>query len=329
MVAAVQAPQQREDSFTKLMKGVQLATSILGLKQGIDKEFEEKPIEDKNALSEKDILSAEQSGKMIFSTEPFEGARKYKTLSGAPIFGGPKAPELSLAEKNAQVRADKEFAYKQDQDKISNALKTKEIDQKEKQRQTDVITNINGEFRKDKEIEKIRSKYEVGQNVENLLNKKRPVLDQIALRQTFKLAGDVGSIRAEDLEQLGASPALASQYAALVNKALTGKTIEDDEREDLLTMAREIQENAYRQMDSRAVSFADDIAKQTAMTRKEAMEYLNPRRNLVNIFEKTEQQGEDQQYSQFNKPVQTLPGETKAHGAASGDARDEFLKGLE
>lgn len=86
---------------------------------------------------------------------------------------------------------------------------------------------------KNSKVKELVESADSARKVEWLLAQEKPTLDQIALRQLFRMSGDVGAVRAEDLKQLGSSPAAQDQALLTLGRLQNGMTISPTERANL------------------------------------------------------------------------------------------------
>ena len=327
MVVAVQRPAKKDDPFDKILKGVQLASGILGLKQQIDTEMA--PKQDPNALTQKDILGAQQKGGLEFSSNPLEGGQEYKTASGPSLYVKSKPPELTPWQKKQDANADldrtlKESGLKIEEAKLKsqNKIAALEADDKTK----DKIMNSVDKFQTDKDTRDEASRYKSAQLVDQLISTGKPIQAQIALRKLFRISGDVGAIRAEDLQQLGSSPEYRERLANILNRAFSGETVRPEAIAEIKEAMAMMQKNIYNSIESRANAFSKkDGALIRGANQEDLLGYYNLRGLLGDgQFDVTKPQ-KDQN---FSGGTTVLPGETTATGADNFDNRDTLLNEL-
>ncbi len=135
----------------------------------------------------------------------------------------------------------------------------------------------------DKKTLDYQSGFEISQELQNLLNTKEAVIDAIALRKVFKISGDVGAIRSEDLEQLGASPALISQLQAVFGSKLEGRRIEGKERNTLNNLAKNMEAANRLKLEKHAEGFASRLANVTSLKKDDALNFLDAGSMLFSV----------------------------------------------
>lgn len=281
----VQAPQRQQqperDIFDKIMLGLQAANSVLGIKGQLEqsemREFE------RERLTRADELAAQQRAEEK-QLDPFKEAAlvqqgfqfssgdegpqpanaiQFQTPSGEPRFG---VPGLTVAQR---------MTVKQQEDAaVAQRIAAKEKLDTENAKN---LYDIKQDFRNDKGVVKAQESFQAAEYVNTLLDQESPVLDAIALRQVFRLSGDVGVIREQDLADLGASPALKDRAELAISKLLEGKRINDTERADLKRMSENVMMMRRRDVNRVATTFAKDGAGRIkGLNQDEVMDYLNP-----------------------------------------------------
>jgi hypothetical protein len=317
MVAAVQAPQQREDSFTKLMKGVQLATSILGLKQGIDKEFEEKPVEDKNLLSQKDLLSFEKDYMVV--PKGTEGAREYR-IAGI----GGKPPEfVSLARRPPELSLKDQTLLDRDKE---------EREQKEQDR-SDRLKRINGRIEESKKIQRTKQEKDMhetywkegGDKTSNALTAFRKVeaaansddptgaTDMTLLFNYIKTLDPSSTVMQGEYAAAEETKGVPETVLGLYNRSLKGEKLTPLQREQFYNAAK----NQIKVVLEEQI---DDDKRFSEWAKSDGLnidKVINPQ--FQQAYDLIVGKNQQQQYSEFNKPVQTRPGETRGVTGNFGD----------
>lgn len=282
MVVAVQRPQKKEDPLDTILKGVQIAGGILGLKEKIT---EEKP--DPNTLTQKELLGAAKSG-FTQTEEGAEGAIGPFNVAGreAPVWFAKEAPKLSPLEQLRAAKLQKEISKIDDdyamklQDleiKKRNAKRSEEAFEFDKQKyDLEKEWNSVKDFQKNKNVVEYIGQFQGAKQVVDLIRKGDAIGAQVALRNLFRLSGDVGAIRAEDLQQLGATPDIATQVASTWNRWVEGEPITDKAKAQIFKTMEVIQENAKNKLIAKANSAAKtDAAAIRGLNQEDLLERYN------------------------------------------------------
>jgi len=271
-MAQVIVPGKKESALEKIARGLQIAGSVYGIAQAnerlsllakqqevadtqqalADIQLKEAKAASEGIVTPAKQMSLTQSG-ALFSPEPKEGFREFgKSPEGAPVFmQTPQDRQAIIAEQAAKIDKDKE-----DQAALVDA-------------KIDFAT-------KDKKINAAVDAYEAANQVKKFLQAKEPVVDAIALRNVFRMSGDVGAIRAEDLQQLGASPALPDQVLATYKRLAEGERILPNERIALAKAADVIQQVKLEAARKQASFISDALAKKTGQTQQEIFQFIDP-----------------------------------------------------
>lgn len=293
----VNSPQsKRKDPLELIMNGLQIAGGILGIRKDMvqtealqkQQEYAAQESEQRNAEfeSKQEEIARKKEGRLL-PAEELDVSRQFvqvpegtrdsvKVISpttGQPSFLMPR-PEATDPFKQ------KTYELQSKKLELDLAKEAKES----KQKQIEKADEINKEFINNPRTNQYVSSYETAGELKQLLSKKEAVIDAVALRKVFKLSGDVGAIRAEDLQQLGSSPAITDRALAAFNKALDGQVIAPNERKALFDLSADIAANARVKLMKHADTFASRLSNvSTAFNKKKALEYLNPSNLLADI----------------------------------------------
>jgi len=274
-VIVPQAAKKKESLLDLIKTGLGVASSIYGIRAADQKiDLLATQQEDENIkLAESKarqtglatpLLQQELAAKgFALSREQAPGFRQIGAdESGAPVFAqSPQgAKSAALASKNQAAIS------------RSQGIRLEDKSQEEKEK----VANATRDFTTHKNVNKAMIGFDAGNQVKRLLSENSPVLDQIGLRRIFRLSGDVGAIRAEDLKQLGSSPAWIERGVALINKGLTGQTIEPNERRALVRFADDMQETNKQIIEKEADRLAGSLAQETTLNRTEILTLLDP-----------------------------------------------------
>lgn len=178
-------------------------------------------------------------------------AGPFVPLDQAPSFARSAAPEGTVGYVPASFgQKNREIAVQED-----NLNYNRDRDDRER------FTKHVNDFKNDGDIEKIKVKVEAANFIDNLLTEKNPIMDAVALRQTFKLSGDVGAIKPEDLRDLGASPALKDQALLALEQMRSGQRIDDESRKAISRMAEIVRQQSRSSVSRIANRYADTAAR--------------------------------------------------------------------
>lgn len=326
----VNSPQsKRKDPLELIMNGLQIAGGILGIRKDMvqtealqkQQEYAAQESEQKNTQfeSNQEEIARRREGRLL-PTEELDVSRQFvqvpegtrdavKVISpttGQPSFLMPR-PEGTDPFKQ------KTYDLQKQKLDLDLAKESRENRQKEKEK----ADEINKEFINNPRTNQYVSSYETAGELKQLLSKKEAVIDAVALRKVFKLSGDVGAIRAEDLQQLGSSPAITDRALAAFNKALDGQVIAPNERKALFDLSEDISANARVKLMKHADTFAARLSNvSTQFNKKKALEYLNPNNLLTDV------QGREIQRSTSTVNSQGIP---LKKNKSNDDVMNEFL----
>lgn len=279
MVVAVQRPGKKEDPLSQILRGVQVAGTVLGLKEALTK--------DPNELTQKEYLS------MIDKVEAVEPGTE-GALPGKFRIAGmdkevsfiPKAPKLSPLDQLKAAKLSKEIS--QMDQKYATQLQELEIKKRNATRADEVFAfdkqkyelekeyNSVKDFQKNKNVVEFVTQYQGAKQVVDLIQKGDAIGAQVALRNLFRLSGDVGAIRAEDLQQLGATPDMASQVASMWNRWVEGEPITEKAKGQIFKTMEVIQDNAKKKLESKASTMAKtDAAAIRGLNQEDMLERYN------------------------------------------------------
>lgn len=278
MVVAVQQPQPKEDPLSKIMKGIQVASGILTLKDQIT--------DDPNKLTNKEMLGYLSSGKVQKVEPGTAGSISFKGPEGNDVAFLAKAPELSEVDKARVAKINKEselldknYAVKLQELEVKkrNAASSEQrlaYDRQENEMKKEYQAVKS--FQNDRKVEEYRDQYQGAKQVIDLIQKGDAIGAQIALRNLFRLSGDVGAIRAEDLQQLGATPDLAAQVVGTWNRWVKGEPVTPEAKAQIFKSMAVIQENTYNKLMSKAKSSAKtEAANVRGLNAEDMMEKFN------------------------------------------------------
>lgn len=151
----------------------------------------------------------------------------------------------------------------------ANALKKQENDNKlaeitetKKTNERAKLAGYEDKFRNDKAVNDNREKITAANMIDNLVDSESPILDAVALRQVFRLSGDVGAIRDPDLRDLGSSPELKERALQALGMLQNGQRIRPEARADIKKMAHVVQQLAQRDVNRLADRYADTAARE-------------------------------------------------------------------
>lgn len=119
------------------------------------------------------------------------------------------------------------------------------------------LFKVQDKFRTDKVVQESSDKLNRAGVIRGLLDQNEPITDSIALNQVFRMSGDVGAIRDQDLERLGASPALMDRALLAINRLSSGQRIDDKARNSLNKAVDLIETLAKEDINRRASFFAN------------------------------------------------------------------------
>ena len=294
-MAQVNMPRrQRRDSLDTILKGLQIAGQIYGIKdaetrreqlakqtqeqsalRGIQTEAAQLDLAEKKALSKGEVtpsqkLALQQQG-VQFVPEGTTGSVQFGVTSqGEKLFGTTKDYRKSLSDAEAK----KQERLRDDQNLIGEAEQ---------------------DFIKRPRVRDAEEKFNAANQVKSLLGKGQAVLDQVALRNIFRMSGDVGAIRAEDLRQLGADPAILSQMKLFLGRAAEGQTILPQDRKNLAEFADIVQDLETQRIEKEASNLASSLARRTQFNEEELRDIFNAKNYLLErvefAFEQNDSEG--------------------------------------
>jgi hypothetical protein len=290
---------QKKDPLEQILQGVQLAAGVLGIRESwqryeAGKQQQAQQKDESERLKTGQLTPIEESKismSMVPTQEGTPGAVKFiSPTTNAPIFYRPKTSQesealgwASLEQRKGQF--ENEIALSADKARRDQLAANAKINQEERYK----ADEIKEKFMKDPKTMMYQGGFESSQELQNLLEKDDPIIDAVSLRRVFKLSGDVGPIRAEDLQQLGASPALIDQAMQTINMALQGTRIEPEQRASLIEFAKDMEANNRLKMTKHGEAFAGRLSDITPMNKSQALQYLNPSGLLYDIPIKTMQ----------------------------------------
>lgn len=149
------------------------------------------------------------------------------------------------------------------------------------------------------------------ENVRSLIKGNNPIADSVALRQLFRISGDVGAIRPEDLKQLGTDPSAVGILVQSIGQITEGQRITPEARVSIDKAVDLLRRNVVNKINNVAKARADNMAAAYGRDPSEMLDRLGVKSLL----------GEQMQ-SVADQPVKSssLPGENTAIGAEPFDA---------
>jgi hypothetical protein len=257
MVVAIQRPQKKEDPIASILKGVQLAAGILNIKEKIDptqtpQQIQQAKLTDLNikAAEQKALDIANAAKGQLTPQQALAAADKFERVpvgdprsTGTYSVAGDSTNKFGLAPRLKQETP--EFAFKKEQVKVA-----------EKRRGMDKLQKSIVDFQDKKESIEAQKSFQGAKQVFDLVKDGDAIGSQIALRNLFRISGDVGAIRAEDLRQLGSSPAASEKAVSFWNRWAEGEPVTDEGREQITKALEVIQENQKEKLKIAAKSTA-------------------------------------------------------------------------
>lgn len=254
----VEQKQVKETALDKLIKGVQVAQGMYGIYSDMSKLDAMKEQQDlaRMRLKQQDDLAQKtfdlNAGKAKREEEAFNIDKGKLQASEAGIVTpgtlntdylqkgyaladrdgpGTVARTLKTPQGESTIYLKAPSQVLNERERIGQGAKLAEAGSKERVALSEDLNKFSVD--QDKRVRDIVESADAARQVQWLLKQNAAVTDQIALRQVFRMSGDVGAIRPEDLKQLGASPAMKDQAMLALNKMASGQTIADAERANL------------------------------------------------------------------------------------------------
>lgn len=234
----VEKKEERYDPWADIGKGLDIANGVFGLAVNYQKFNQIRDARgDMDAARERlntGTLTKQEEinalNKNNVADENAAGAISFKTIEGEQRFMTPAAPKPNFAAENLEIRK-QQVAAQQD----SNAI-TRQNDQENKR-----LKAID-DFQKSKEVLEAGEKFGAAKFVSDLVSSGRPISAAVAKRQLFRLSGDVGAIRENDLKDLGASPSLAQRAELAWASWANGDSITREAASDIQATLKLIQQ---------------------------------------------------------------------------------------
>jgi hypothetical protein len=275
VVSRRQEPVQREekvDPWERVLQGIQIAGGITGVAvdfQNFQDLKEKRAVRQRREEGVFNVPEQLELSKSGFDIGPEQegpqppDAIGFQTPEGQRMIARP-----GLTPEQKQLATEREDARKVKAIADREALKLEEADK---------LFDMKQDFRKDKLVVKAIEKHQTGEFVNELLKKEAAVIDSVALRQIFRLSGDVGAIRENDLRDLGADPSLIEQAKLFTNRLTIGQRISPDDRKLLSEMSSAVQATSRRDVNRIATDLANSgAARIKGMNSKELLEFLDP-----------------------------------------------------
>jgi len=322
-IVSIHRPQQERreakvDPMDKIIKGLQIASSVYGFKTSYEQsqvnqlriKQGEQQIE-QTERQEQGILTPLEASKAGLAEVPegTSGARQFTIKSGEDSKTGYYVPRSQLTAQSAAAAKASARGLKADQ-------RLEDIEFK--------LTDRIIDFQKEKKTKDLSDKYNSATRVEALIGLNNPIADAIAKRNLFRISGDVGVIRAEDLRELGSDPSLPQRAQLAIDTMIKGEAITTSARNDireattvLKTIAdRELQRFGEQRAQVIAGGFRD-------FDRDDVLQRMNLRDVLISNDEIQEllQQASRKQVAGST----SLPGESQATAAPQEESTDVFL----
>jgi hypothetical protein len=195
---------------------------------------------------------------------------------------------LKMAEEEAgrkQAMGEKQLALKEKQ---FGATQEANRLQKEERQQF----KLGEEMRKltrDKKTKDLISDHNAAVQVKDLVGLKNPIADAIAKRNLFRISGDVGAIRENDLRELGADPSLKERAQLAMDTLLKGNPITDNARLDIVEASNVLQQIKKKELDNWTSQQARIIAGQfRGVDQEDVLEGLDLEKELLQVAPETE-----------------------------------------
>ena len=204
----------------RIAKGLSIASNIYGIKTQSEQSDLRKIQLEQLKRQEAGIFTEAETQKagLIPVEEGTSGAREIQVQQGNQIYKGYFKPssEIALERKGIAEKQKEDVRLGERQEEQEYKIGKEVID-----------------FQKEKKTKDLAEKYNAATRVEALINLKNPIADAIAKRNLFRISGDVGVIRAEDLRELGADPSLIQRAQLAMDTMLKGEPITDKARIDI------------------------------------------------------------------------------------------------
>ena len=271
MPVSVNPVRAKDEGFGDVFNAVRLATDLY--KVNLTNEQNEL-LRQQQAKEKADALEREQrtgardfKSKYVPVDEPTFGELKKQNV---PILGAEDLPPMvTLGE------GQRGFVAASDLRDIENRRIQAQAKRDAKQREEiEALSEADEEVRKDKKIVEAADNISDAALIEELINKEKPIADQFLMRKLFRISGDVGAIRAEDLRQLGSSPEAKEQFLQWVNSATVGETIRPEARESIREIVGVIGRQNREKIRSRLGGISTTLARRTSLTGDEAYAQL-------------------------------------------------------
>ena len=219
--------EQKVDPLDRILKGLQIASNIYGIKTASEQSDLNKARLDianqQQAVAQRQesgVLTPLEAQKAGFTQVPegTEGAVNLNIKTGENIEPGSFRLASDLTSERALSAAG---------EKETTRLAERRDDQELKVGEKLI------DFQKEKKTKDLSDKYNSAARVEALVELKNPIADAILKRNLFRISGDVGVIRAEDLRELGSDPSLIQKAQLAMDTMLKGEPITDKARIDI------------------------------------------------------------------------------------------------
>lgn len=259
-------PQKKEkpqlSDIEKLLQGLSVVQAGFGIATDfakIQNHMQQSKINDQTMrLRDEQIGSAQDQRSGIVTPDKLFGKRV--TPAQGPEVGavGLRTPsgDLQFVNVEEQMTPYQQANVDIAQGKVASAEQARlaELDLKDQEN----LFEAKKDFRKD--IEKDREVLLAADQIKSFLNQEKPISDQVLMRNLFRISGDVGAIRPQDLEQLGSSPELKERFLRFYGELSAGDVIRPEARQNIQEVADIIAEMRRKKIRTTAKGIASERA---------------------------------------------------------------------
>lgn len=187
-------------------------------------------------------------------------------------------PSVTIQEATAYMTAQQKA--KSDSEKhnytVTNDLKTSS--EKEK----NFIREKTLDFAKDNTVKEYTQNYNQAAQINALSKLNSGIADNFIKRNLFKMSGDVGAIRAEDMQQLGSDPSYLQKVKLIFTQGFEGEALTPEARKSIEEVSRVIQAKNKISLEKYANKYADILSRDSKFTKDEIISRLDPNAMLMN-----------------------------------------------
>jgi hypothetical protein len=278
MAVQVFQPQRQESDLDQILRGLQLVGGVLNIKNEIAEAERLKAQEERNAQAgtreqEAFDLSKQAAARKLEKEErlargeltPFEAAEAGLVEAPKGMVGGIPVREARLAGDigpsaglvrsmipRSELQAMQQAQAKAEESRIA------EID-----RVKSAVKEANIEFEKKPQTRDSTDAFARAKLVDDLLSEQTAQSDEIALRQLFRMSGDVGAIRDQDIQALGSDPSVYQQFKSTYGRLKEGDVLTPESREAVKSGLRVMQAHHAKKLENSAKSFSKKFASST------------------------------------------------------------------